>query len=70
MILYDGRVVVFKAESDVVMYVVGGADENEMLLWHTLLALRDSLNILLKYLPPSFPSPYFGRKKVGLIDNS
>jgi len=48
VILYDGRVVVFKAESDVVMYVVGGADENEMLLWHTLLALRDSLNILLK----------------------
>jgi hypothetical protein len=30
-------------------YVVGGADENEILLFNTILALRDSLNILLKY---------------------
>ncbi|RPA98598.1 snare-like protein [Choiromyces venosus 120613-1] len=48
IILYDNRIVVFKAESDVMLYVVGGVEENEMLLWHTLLALRDSLNILLK----------------------
>lgn len=48
IILYDNRVVVFKAESDVMLYVVGGVEENEMLLWHTLLALRDCLNILLK----------------------
>lgn len=67
IILYDGRIVVFKAEGDVLLYVVGGIDENEVLLWHTLLALRDSLNVLLKYnpsLPPFFspppppPSPY------------
>ena len=49
IILYDNRVVVFKAESDVMLYVVGGVEENEMLLWHTLLALRDCLNILLKW---------------------
>ncbi|KAG0641210.1 Longin-like domain-containing protein [Tuber brumale] len=48
IILYDNRIVVFKAESDVMLYLVGGVEENEMLLWHTLLALRDSLNILLK----------------------
>lgn len=30
------------------LYVVGGTEENEMLLWHTLLALRDSLNLLLR----------------------
>jgi hypothetical protein len=53
-------------ESDVMLYVVGSADENEVLLyryglvWHVssrtqlivpsvVLALRDSLNILLKY---------------------
>jgi hypothetical protein len=48
IILYDSRIVVFKAESDVMLYVIGGVEENEMLLWHTLLALRDSLNILLK----------------------
>lgn len=49
VILYDNRVVVFKMESDVMLYVVGGADENEILLYNALLALRDSLNILLKY---------------------
>lgn len=48
IILYDNRVVVFKMESDVMMYVVGGADENEVLLYSVILALRDSLNILLK----------------------
>jgi len=48
IILYDNRVVVFKMESDVMLYVVGGADENEILLYSVILALRDSLNILLK----------------------
>lgn len=49
IILYDNRVVVFKMESDVMLYVVGGADENEVLLYNVVLALRDSLNILLKF---------------------
>lgn len=31
------------------LYVIGGQDENEALLYQTLLALRDSLNILLKF---------------------
>ncbi|KAF2102057.1 snare-like protein [Rhizodiscina lignyota] len=48
IILYDNRVVVFKMESDVMLYVVGGVDENEILLYSVILALRDSLNILLK----------------------
>ncbi|KAK5115708.1 hypothetical protein LTR62_000797 [Meristemomyces frigidus] len=48
VILYDNRVVVFKMESDVMMYVVGGAEENEIMLYNVILALRDSLNILLK----------------------
>jgi len=49
VILYDNRIVVFKVEGDVMLYVVGGADENEILLYSALLALRDSLSILLKY---------------------
>jgi len=49
IILYDNRIVVFKVEGDVMLYVVGGADENEILLYSVVLALRDSLNILLKY---------------------
>lgn len=48
VILYDGRVVVYKMEGDVMLYVVGGADENEILLFGVVLALRDSLAILLK----------------------
>jgi hypothetical protein len=48
VILYDNRVVVCKAESDVLLCVVGGADENEILLHSVVLALRDTLNILLK----------------------
>ena len=49
VILYDNRVVVFKMEGDVMLYVVGGPDENEVLLFSVVLALRDSLAILLKY---------------------
>ncbi|KAF1931804.1 snare-like protein [Didymella exigua CBS 183.55] len=48
IILYDHKVVVFKMESDVMLYVVGSAEENEVLLYSVVLALRDSLNILLK----------------------
>lgn len=51
VILYDNKVVVFKMESDVMLYVVGGADENEILLYNVILALRDSLSLLLKYVP-------------------
>lgn len=53
IILYDNRVVVFKMESDIMLYVVGGADENEILLYSVVLALRDSLNILLKFVKSS-----------------
>jgi hypothetical protein len=48
VILYDNRIVVYKTESDVMLYVVGPADENEIMLYNVVLALRDSLNILLK----------------------
>ena len=67
VLAYDGKVVVFKMESDVMLYVVGGSDENEIvgasrrcsglcvpianfhqLLYNVILALRDSLSILLK----------------------
>lgn len=76
IILYDQKVIVFKMESDVMLYVVGSAQENEVLLYRyvrvhdrrmdlrlttnhsVILALRDSLNILLKYVPlPTLHSP-------------
>ena len=49
VILYDNKVVVFKTEGDVMLYVVGGAEENEILLYNVVLALRDSLAILFKW---------------------
>lgn len=63
VILYDNKIIVFKMESDVMLYVVGNVDENEILLYNVVLALRDSLSILLKCVPhPSccgFPrAPY------------
>jgi coatomer subunit zeta len=48
IILYDNRIVLYKMESDVMMYVVGGLDENEILLYNVILALRDSLHLLFK----------------------
>ncbi|KAI0974328.1 snare-like protein [Xylaria arbuscula] len=48
IILYDNKLVLYKMESDVMMYVVGGAEENEVLLYNVILALRDSLHLLFK----------------------
>lgn len=58
IILYDNRIVLYKMESDVMMYVVGGVDENEVLLYNVILALRDSLHLLFKYFQPR-PSRYY-----------
>jgi hypothetical protein len=49
IILYDNRVVVFKTEGDVMLYVVGGPDENEVLLYNVVVSLRDALGILLRW---------------------
>lgn len=56
VILYDNKVVVFKSESDVMLYVVGEAHENEVLLYNVVLCLRDSLSLLLKYALLSYSS--------------
>ena len=48
IILYDNRIVLYKLESDVMIYVVGSVDENEILLYNTVLAVRDSLHLLFK----------------------
>ncbi len=49
--MYDSRIICYKNESDTTIMVVGGADENEVLLYNVLLALRDSLHLLFKYGP-------------------
>ncbi|KAK6864626.1 hypothetical protein PG990_005934 [Apiospora arundinis] len=48
IILYDNRIVLYKMESDVMMYVVGDVSENEVLLYNVILALRDSLHLIFK----------------------
>lgn len=53
VILYDNRVVVFKTENDAMLYVVGPADENEILLYHVIVCLREALYTLLKLVSAS-----------------
>lgn len=52
ILLYDNRIVLYKMESDVAIYVVGSTEENEVLLYNVLLALRDSLHLLFKFVVP------------------
>lgn len=52
ILLFDNRVVLYKMESDVAIYVVGSTEENEVLLYNVLLALRDSLHLLFKHVLP------------------
>lgn len=61
VILYDNRIVVFKMESDVMLYVVGSAEENEVLLYNVVLSLRDALGILFKYVRGEFQAEYDGQ---------
>ncbi|EEY18441.1 coatomer subunit zeta like protein [Verticillium longisporum] len=48
IILYDNRICLFKMESDVMIYIVGSVDENEVLLYNAILCIRDSLHLLFK----------------------
>ncbi|KAI8837335.1 Longin-like domain-containing protein [Chytridium lagenaria] len=47
IILFDGHVVVFKNSVDVFMYLVGGSDENELMIASCLSSFHDALSILL-----------------------
>lgn len=47
VVSFDGYTAVYKSRSDVTFYVVGSADENELLLLTALNSFRDSLDILL-----------------------
>ncbi|KAK9457596.1 Longin-like domain-containing protein [Dipodascopsis uninucleata] len=49
IILFDNHVVVYKEVLDVIIFVVGGLNENETMLYQVVSALRDSLEILLKH---------------------
>jgi hypothetical protein len=51
VILFDNKIVVYKQGVDCTMYVVGNAEENEVMLYLVVVALRDCLDALLKYFP-------------------
>jgi len=48
ILMYGSLIVCYKNENDTSIMVVGSADENEVLLYNILLALRDSLHFLFK----------------------
>jgi hypothetical protein len=49
VIIYESKVVVYKAVVDIIFYVIGDLDENEAMLFQVLQGLRDAIEILLKY---------------------
>ena len=51
VILYDNKLCVYKQAVDATLYVIGGAEENEIMLYLVVVALRDCLDALLKYYP-------------------
>lgn len=51
VILYDNKLVVYKQAVDATLYVVGGAEENEIMLYLVVVALKDCLDVFLKSLP-------------------
>jgi coatomer subunit zeta len=57
VILYDNKLVVYKQATDATLYVVGSAEENEIMLYLVVVALRDCLDAMLKYSP--FILPWF-----------
>jgi hypothetical protein len=48
VILYDNQLAMYKQGVDATLYVVGGAEENEIMLYLVVVALRDCLDILLR----------------------
>ncbi|KAG5518259.1 hypothetical protein PMAC_003055 [Pneumocystis sp. 'macacae'] len=50
VILYENHTVVYKSSVDITIYVIGGQDENELILYEVLTTLKDTLEMLFKML--------------------
>lgn len=48
IILFDGHLVLFKSSLDAILYVIGPAEENELMLSGLLTSLYDSITMLLQ----------------------
>jgi hypothetical protein len=49
--MFDNYIVVYKYLGDLIFYVTGSQDENELILYSVLTAFFESISILLRYLP-------------------
>jgi hypothetical protein len=58
VILFDNKVVVYKQAVDATLYVVGNTEENEVMLYLVVVALRDCLDALLKSTPSLAPQNF------------
>jgi hypothetical protein len=48
VILYDGRIVVYKTLIDSTIYVVGGIEESELMLYQVVVAMKDAFEVLFR----------------------
>jgi hypothetical protein len=48
VILYDSHLAVYKHSLDLILYIIAGPAENELMLWSALQALSDALSQLLR----------------------
>ena len=57
IVMFDNYIVVYKYIGDLMFYVTGSQDENELILHSVLVAFYESISILLRYaLPTCFKS--------------
>ena len=48
IILFEGRLAIYKASTDLIFYIIGSADENELMLSLALNSFHDALSVLLR----------------------
>lgn len=48
VILLDGKVICYKSSVDLMIYVVGNSEENELMLYAVVMAIRESMEMLLR----------------------
>ena len=48
IILYDGHLAVYKHSLDLIFYMLGGPQENELMLYSALTAFMDAVHLLLR----------------------
>jgi hypothetical protein len=59
IVMFDSYIVVYKCVGDLMFYVTGSQDENELILYSVLVAFYESVSILLRYcLRPCVCAPW------------